>query len=74
MSYPLIAEVDDVGLLSAPFLDVLPESLLLDRIWLGRDDLSRWRALNRYTGEEEYLTAPTGFGDGDFGDGLFGWS
>jgi len=69
MSYPLIAEVDDVGLLSAPFLDEQPEALLHDRVWLNRG-----RYLNRYTGEVDFLTSPTGFGDGSFGNGLFGWS
>ena len=74
MTYPLIAEVDDVGLLAVPFLNEQPEALLHDRVWLNRGDMSRWRALNRYTGEEEFLTAPTGFGGGEFGNGLFGWS
>jgi len=68
LNYTLIAEVDDVGLLSPPFPgEVVPD--LFDRIWIDRG-----RMLNRYSGEIELLTDPIGFGDGIFGIGLFGWS
>jgi hypothetical protein len=69
MNYPLVVEVGEVGLLSAPFPEKSNTVALYDRVWLDRG-----HSLNRYTGEIEYLTEPVGFGDGVFGDGLFGWS
>ena len=67
--YPLIAEVDDVGMLAVPFVLTAVTPALYDRVWLDRG-----LALNRYTGQVEYLTQPTGFGEGAFGNGIFGWS
>jgi len=68
LNYTLIADVDDIGLLSPPFPgDVVPD--LHDRVWIDRG-----RMYNRYSGEIELLTDPIGFGEGSFGDGLFGWS
>ena len=74
LNYTLLVEVDDVGLLSAPFLDTIPGPALYDRVWINRDSVGRVHNLNRYTGDIEYLTQPTGFGVGGFGDGIFGWS
>ena len=67
--YPLIAEVDDVGMLAVPFVLTAVAPALYDRVWLDRG-----LSLNRYTGQVEYLTQPTGFGEGAFGNGIFGWS
>ena len=69
LNYDLIAVIDEVGLLAAPFRIESVESLLYDRLWMGRGF-----ALNRYTGEQVFLTEAVGFGNGEFGDGLFGWS
>ncbi len=69
MNYKLIAEVEDVGMLTAPFGLDAAQVALYDRVWLDRG-----RMLNRYTGEVEYLTQPEGFGEGNFGSGIFGWS
>jgi hypothetical protein len=74
LNYTLLVEVDDVGLLSAPFPDSIPVPGLYDRVWKDRDSIGRGNNLNRYTGEVEYLTQPPGFGVGGFGDGIFGWS
>ena len=74
INYPLIVEIAEVGLLAVPFRLTAAESALYDRVWIGRDSMARGRYLNRYTGQVEYLTEPTGFGDGDFGNGIFGWS
>ena len=74
INYTLLVEVDDVGLLSAPFLDTIPGPGLYDRVWIDRDSLGRGYNMNRYTGKIEYLTQPPGFGAGSFGDGIFGWS
>jgi hypothetical protein len=70
LNYTPLVEVDDVGLLAVPFrlADVNAISLY-DREWIARG-----RYLNRYTGQIEYLTQPTGFGEGAFGNGIFGWS
>jgi len=69
MNYPLIAEVDDVGMLAVPFVLTAVTPALYDREWIARG-----RYLNRYTGQVEYLTQPEGFGEGSFGNGIFGWS
>jgi len=69
INYELIAVIDEVGLLAAPFRIVPVESLLYDRLWMGRG-----YSLSRYTGEKVYLTEAVGFGYGSFGDGYFGWS
>lgn len=69
LNYTPIAEVDDVGLLAVPFPLSSPAPGLYDRVWIARG-----RFLNRYTGEVEYLTEPPGFGEGEFGSGIFGWS
>jgi hypothetical protein len=74
LNYTLLVEVDDVGLLSAPFTETIPVPALYDRVWVDRDSFGRGNNLNRYTGEVEYLTQPPGFGEGGFGDGIFGWS
>jgi len=74
LNYPLLVEVDDVGLLAVPFYLKAPTPALYDRVWLSRDSVGRGRVLNRYTGQVEYLTEPTDFGDGEFGNGIFGWS
>ncbi len=74
-----IAKIDEIGLLVPPFAD---EPAAVDesrRLWLGRDMLDRdvldrGLALNRYTGHEVLLTVGTGWGEGEFGNGLFGWS
>ena len=63
------AEITEVGLLSPPFD---PEPMLIDnsrRLWMDRG-----LALNRYTGQEVLLTVGTGWGEGEFGNGVFGWS
>ncbi len=73
--YPLIGEINDVGLLAPPFdLDgAVPGDN--DRTWIGRGNwLDRGPGLNRYTGETVYLTQAVGFGDGEFGSAVFGWS
>ena len=73
--YIPIVEVDDVGLLACPFrLTADPAPALRDRVWLDRDSFARGQLLNRYTGDIEFLTQPTGFGEGEFGNGIFGWS
>ena len=69
LNYTLIVDVDDVGLLAMPFPLSVPVPDIFDRIWIDRG-----RMLNRYSGEIELLTDPIGFGDGSFGEGLFGWS
>ena len=70
LNYTTIVEVDDVGLLAMPFrLADINAVSLYDREWIARG-----RYLNRYTGQVEYLTQPTGFGEGEFGNGIFGWS
>ena len=79
-----IAKIDEIGLLVPPFADepaAVDESRrlwlgrdMLDRDMLDRDVLDRGLALNRYTGHEVLLTVGTGFGEGIFGEGLFGWS
>lgn len=64
-----IAEIDEVGILSPPFND---DGMPVDdsrRLWSDRG-----LALNRYTGHEVLLTAGAGFGEGQFGNGVFGWS
>ena len=72
--YIPIAEIAEVGLLASPFRLTDPTPGLHDRVWLDRDSLDRGRLLNRYTGDVEFLTETTGFGDGEFGNGIFGWS
>ena len=69
LNYTPIVEVDDVGLLAMPFPLTAPAVGIYDRVWI-----TRGRFLNRYTGEVEYLSDPPGFGEGVFGDGIFGWS
>jgi len=70
LNYTPLVEVDDVGLLAMPFrLADINTIALYDREWIARG-----RYLNRYTGEIEYLTQPEGFGEGAFGNGIFGWS
>ena len=70
LNYTPLVEVDDVGLLAMPFrLADVNSIALYDREWIRRG-----RYLNRYTGQIEYLTQPTGFGEGAFGNGIFGWS
>lgn len=64
-----IADIDAVGLLSQPFND---DGMPVDesqRLWADRG-----LALNRYTGHEVLLTVGSGFGEGIFGNGVFGWS
>ena len=64
-----IAEITKVGILSPEFND---EDMPTDdsrRLWMDRG-----LALNRYTGHEVLLTVGTGWGDGEFGNGVFGWS
>ena len=64
-----IADIDTVGLLSPPFSD---DGMPVDesqRLWTDRG-----LALNRYTGHEVLLTVGSGFGEGEFGNGVFGWS
>ena len=74
MMYALIAEIAEIGLLAPPF-DLSPVIEEHDRVWLDRGAyLDRWPGLNRYTGEVVYLTQPVGFGEGAFGEGVFGWS
>ena len=69
LNYTPIAVIDETGLLDPPFPNGAASVGLYDRVWLNRG-----RYLNRYTGEIEYLTEPTGFGQGEFGNGIFGWS
>ena len=69
LNYVPIVDVDDIGRLAPPFPDGPASVGLYDRVWLDRG-----RYLNRYTGEIEFLTDPPGFGEGCFGDGIFGWS
>ena len=64
-----IAEITKVGILSPPYND---EGMSIDnsrRLWMDRG-----LTLNRYTGHEVLLTVGTGWGEGKFGEGLFGWS
>ena len=64
-----IAEITEVGLLCPPFNQ---EGVPIDdsrRLWMDRG-----LALNRYTGHEVLLTIGTGWGEGEFGNGVFGWS
>ncbi len=64
-----IAEITKVGILSPEFND---EDMPTDdsrRLWMDRG-----LALNRYTGHEVLLTVGTGWGEGQFGNGVFGWS
>ena len=74
LNYKLLAEIGEVGLLAIPFRLSPVAPALHDRVWLDRDSVGRGLNLNRYTGEIEYLTQPPGFGEGGFGDGIFGWS
>lgn len=69
LNYTPIVDVDDVGFLALPFSLTAAPVGLYDRVWV-----SRGRYLNRYTGEVEFLSDPPGFGEGSFGDGIFGWS
>ena len=64
-----IAEITKVGILSPAFND---EDMPTDdsrRLWTDRG-----LALNRYTGHEVLLTVGTGWGEGEFSNGVFGWS
>ena len=64
-----IAEITKVGILSPPFdLEDMPTDDSR-RLWMDRG-----LALNRYTGHEVLLTVGTGFGEGIFGEAIFGWS
>ena len=36
--------------------------------------IDRGLSLNRFTGETVYALPPTGFGEGEFGDAIFGWT
>ena len=73
--YPLIGEINDVGLLAPPFDLDGTAARGSDRTWIGRGNwLDRGPGLNRYTGETVYLTQTVGFGEGAFGNGTFGWS
>jgi len=72
--YALIGEIAEIGLLAPPF-DLSPVIEEHDRVWLDRGAyIDRWPGLNRYTGEVVYLTQAVGFGEGAFGEGVFGWS
>jgi hypothetical protein len=74
LNYTPIVDVDDVGLLAMPFPLSPPVPGIYDRVWVSRESQSRGRFLNRYTGEEVFLTDPPGFGENGFGEGIFGWS
>ena len=68
--YSPIVEVDDVGLLAIPFnIGVVDEVSPHDREWIDRGQM-----INRYTGDFVFLTTPPGFGEAEFGTGIFGWS
>ena len=72
--YALIAEIAEIGLLAPPF-DLSAVIEAHDRVWLDRGTyIGRWPGLNRYTGEVVYLTQAVGFGEGEFGTAIFGWS
>ncbi len=64
-----IAEITKVGILSPPFDSKPMPTDDSRRLWMDRG-----LALNRYTGHEVLLTVGTGWGEGEFGNGLFGWS
>ena len=64
-----IAEITEVGILSPPFNEDGPQIDDSRRLWADRG-----LALNRYTGHEVLLTVGTGWGEGVFGNGVFGWS
>ena len=64
-----IAEITEVGILSPPFNEDWPQIDDSRRLWADRG-----LALNRYTGHEVLLTVGTGWGEGVFGNGVFGWS
>ena len=64
-----IAEITEVGLLCAPFNWQGPQVDESRRLWADRG-----LALNRYTGHEVLLTVGTGWGEGVFAEGVFGWS
>ena len=66
--YALIGEIAEIGLLAPPF-DLSPVIDEHDRLWLDRG-----LSLNRYTGEVVYVMPAVGFGEGAFGEGVFGWS
>ena len=66
--YALIGEIAEIGLLAPPF-DLSPVIDEHDRLWLDRG-----LSLNRYTGEVVYVIPVVGFGEGAFGEGVFGWS
>ena len=64
-----ITEITKIGILSPPFNE---GELVIDdgrRLWMDRG-----LALNRYSGHEVLLTVGTGWGEGEFGNGVFGWS
>ena len=69
LNYTLIVDVDDAGLLSPPFTVTITEPDLYDRVWIDRGEM-----INRYSGQMELVIGSIGFGVGDFGNGVFGWS
>ncbi len=76
--YPLIAEISGIDMLAPPFeLAVATEEAAEAEKVFGCDDplrIDRGLSLNRYTGEKVYVVPATGWGEGEFGSGIFGWS
>ncbi len=76
--YPLIAEIAGIDMLAPPFelVIVTEEASEAEKVF-GCDDplrIDRGLSLNRYTGEKVYVVPATGWGEGEFGNGIFGWS
>ncbi len=76
--YPLIAEIAGIDLTAPPFeLVIVTEEAAEAGKVFGCDDpsrIDRGLALNRYTGEKVYAAAAMGWGEGEFGSAIFGWS
>ena len=76
--YPLIAEIAEIDMLAPPFevVIVTEEATAPGKVFTCDDPLriDRGLALNRYTGEKVYVVPATGWGEGEFGNGMFGWS
>ena len=79
MTYPLLAVITEIDLLAPPFevgAAAGEETVEGGKVFVCDDPLriGRGLALNRYTGEKVYVTPAVGWGEGEFGSGIFGWS
>ncbi len=76
--YPLIAEISEIDMLAPPFevVTASEEAGGAGKVFTCDDPLriDRGLSLNRYTGEKVYVVPAVGWGEGGFGNGIFGWS